>query len=82
MSDKDVKKVYKKMLSFDNIGKPANRKWKFASKLLCRVLPVISAAIIPLPISEILKVWLIFFCTVFVSIISTLSEFTTENENI
>jgi len=77
LNEKAAKKVYKKMLSFDNIGKKSNKTWKFVSKLLTRVLPVIAGAIIPLPISEVLKVWIIFACTVFVSIISTLSELTT-----
>lgn len=78
LSEKEAKKVYRKMLSFDNIGKPSNKKWKFVSKLLCRVLPIISGAIIPLPISENLKIWIIFACTILVAIISALSELSIE----
>lgn len=74
----EAKKVYRRMLSFDNIRKPANKKWKFVSKLLCRILPVISGAIIPLPIPEVAKVWIIFACTVVVAVISAISELTVE----
>jgi len=65
--------------SFNNLNKPVNKKWKFISKLLCRVLPVIAGAIIPIHIPENLKIWVIFFCTVAVAVISGISEFTSEN---
>lgn len=80
MTNNNVKKKYKSMLglSFDNVGKPANKRWKIVSKLLCRVLPVISGAIVSVPFDETIKVWLIFGCTVVVAIISALSELTTE----
>lgn len=80
LSDKKIKKKYKSMLglSFENVGKPANRKWKFISKLLCRVLPVIAGAIVSVPINEVLKVWIIFGCTIIVAVVSALSELTTQ----
>ena len=77
-SDRKIKKEYKKMLSFDNIGKKSDKRWKFVSKLLCRVLPIVSGAIIPLPIPETLKVWIIFGCTVIVAVISAASELTVD----
>lgn len=65
-----------KSLSFNNIGKKSNKTWKFVSKMLCRVLPVVAGAIISVPIPEVVKLWTIFGCSVIVAIVSAVSELT------
>lgn len=62
-----------------NIDKKTNLKWKFWSKFLTRTLPVYAGAAVALPVSEEIKIWIIFLQTIIVATISALSELTTEN---
>jgi predicted phosphoadenosine phosphosulfate sulfurtransferase len=83
LSNNEAKTIYKKMLSFDNIGKPSNKRWKFISKFLTRSLPVYIGIIASIPegyINTELKVWLSVILSFCVATISSLSELTTNNE--
>jgi len=62
-----------------NIGKKTNKRWKFWSKFLTRTLPIYAGAAVVLPISELVKIWIIFAQTVIVATISALSELTIDN---
>ena len=62
-----------------NIGKKTSIKWKFWSKFLTRTLPVYAGAAVALPVSEEIKVWIIFAQTIIVATISSLSELTSES---
>lgn len=65
-------------ISLSNYNKPTNKKWKAVSKFLTRTLPVYAAAIMPLPLSDNIKLWITFAFAVLVATISGLSELTTE----
>ena len=65
--------------STQNLNKPVNRKWKLVSKFLTRTLPIYAGAAVTLPISEDLKVLIIFAQTVIVATISGLSELTSDS---
>ena len=77
-----ISKIYKlyKMtnLSFDNLGKPVNKTWKFVSKFLTRTLPIYAGAVVALPVSGTIKIWVIFAQTIIVATISALTELTAE----
>lgn len=72
------------MLKISNYGKPTHKKWKFVSKFLTRSLPAYIAAIVAVPdknISADIKVWIVLGLSLMVATVSSLSEFTTNEQN-
>lgn len=68
--------------STKNLGKPANKKWKYVSKFLTRTLPVYAGIVATIPeayISSDVKVWITVVFSAIIATISGLSEFTTNN---
>lgn len=69
------------MFKYENINKPANKRWKTVSKFLSRSLPLYIAAVSVSPLEDSHKLWITFILSLFVATISGLSEFTTNEFN-
>lgn len=68
-------------LSYDNFNKPSNRKWKKVADILLYTLPLYLTAILALPLSDNLKMWLSFCVTILTVTIKAVTKFTSEDEN-
>jgi len=69
-------------LSTDNLSKPSNRRWKAIADFFLYTLPLYLGAVITLPISETVKLWLTFGVTILTITLKALTKFTSEDENI
>ena len=65
-------------LSKHNWNLPSDKKWEAISDITIYGAPLISGAIIGLPLSEELTAWLIFPLTLVVAIAKIISKFTKE----
>ena len=66
------------MFSTDNLNKPSNRKWKAVADFFLYTLPLYLGAIMALPITEDIKMWLNFGVSIAVISLKGVSKFTTE----
>ena len=65
-------------LSKNNWNLPPDRRWEFISELAIYGAPLLMAVIMPLPISETLKLWLCFPFTLIVAVAKILAKLTKE----
>ena len=71
-------------LKYENIQKPSHKKFKKIADFLLYTLPLYQGAIIALPISDTIKMWIGFCVTMITVTVKGLSKFTTDentNEN-
>lgn len=66
------------MFSTDNLNKPSNKKWKAVADFFLYTLPLYLGAIMALPITEDIKMWLNFGVSIAVISLKGVSKFTTE----
>ena len=69
------------MFKYENLQKPTNKKWKAIADFFLYSLPLYLSAIMALPVSEDLKLWLNFGLTMIIITIKGISKFTAEDEN-
>jgi predicted phosphoadenosine phosphosulfate sulfurtransferase len=68
------------MLSINNLNKPSSKKWKAVADFFLYSLPLYMTAIMAVPISEDLKLWLNFGITLVIVSLKGISKFTAEDE--
>lgn len=66
------------MFKLENFNKPSNRKWKSIADFFLFTLPLYLGAILALPVSEDVKLWLNFGVTIVTITLKGLSKFTAE----
>jgi hypothetical protein len=69
------------MMKLENFNKPSNKKWKSVADFFLYSLPLYLGAIMALPISEDIKLWLNFGITLVTVTLKGLSKFTAEDVN-
>jgi predicted phosphoadenosine phosphosulfate sulfurtransferase len=67
-------------LSTANLGKPSSKKWKSVADFFLYTLPLYLTAIMAVPISEDLKLWISFGVTMLTITFKAISKFTSEDE--
>lgn len=65
-------------VAFENLSKPSNKKWKTAADFFLYTMPFYLSAIMAIPLSENLKLWLNFGVTIVIVTIKGFSKFTVE----
>ena len=65
-------------LKVENLNKPSNKKFKLIADFLLYTLPLYQGAIIALPISDTIKMWIGFGVTMITVTIKGLSKFTVD----
>jgi hypothetical protein len=68
------------MFRIENLSKPSNKEWKRVADTLLYTLPLYLGAIMSLPVSETVKLWLNFGVTIITVTIKGVSKFTTEED--
>ena len=66
------------MLALDNFNKPSNKKWKAVADFFLYTLPLYLSAIMALPISDEIKMWINFGITMLTVTLKSISKFTSE----
>ena len=66
-------------LSVDNLSKPSSKKWKAVADFFLYTLPLYLGAIMALPLSEEIKMWLNFAISIAVISLKGVSKFTSED---
>jgi len=67
-------------ISTKNLNKPSNRKWKKVADILLYTLPLYLTAVLALPLSENVTLWINFGVTMAIVTLKAFTKFTT-NEN-
>ena len=70
--------IHCNMFKLENFNKPSNRKWKSIADFFLFTLPLYLGAILALPVSEDVKLWLNFGVTMVTITLKGLSKFTAE----
>lgn len=65
-------------LQIDNLQKPSNKKWKAVADFFLYTLPLYLGAVMALPISDSIKLYITFGITIVTVTIKGLSKFTAE----
>jgi predicted phosphoadenosine phosphosulfate sulfurtransferase len=66
-------------LSVDNLQKPSNKKWKAIADFFLYSLPLYLGAVMALPVSEEIKLWVTFGITILTVTLKGLTKFTSED---
>lgn len=66
------------MFKLNNLGRPSNKKWKAVADFFLYTLPLYLGAIMSLPISDEIKMWLNFGVTILTISFKGISKFTSE----
>jgi len=69
-------------LSFDNLNRPSNKQWKRIADFFLYSMPLYLGAILALPLSEELKVWLNFGITIIIISLKGLTKLTSEENHV
>jgi len=67
------------MLKLENLSKPSNIKWKAIADFFLYTLPIYLTAIMALPISDDLKLWINFGASMLTVTLKGLSKFTSQD---
>jgi hypothetical protein len=65
-------------IAFENLKKKDNKKWKTATDFFLYTMPFYLSAIMAIPISDDLKLWINFAVTIIIVTLKGFSKFTTE----
>lgn len=65
-------------LKISNLSKPSNKRWKSVADFFLYTLPLYLTAILTLPISENIKLWLSFGVTMVTITLKGFTKFTSE----
>lgn len=67
-------------LKVSNLGKPSNKKWKSVADFFLFTLPLYLTALMAIPVSENLKLWLSFVITLITITLKGFTKFTAETK--
>ena len=67
------------MLKLENLSKPSSAKWKSVADFFLYTLPIYLTAIMSLPISEELKLWINFGISMLTITLKGVSKFTSQD---
>jgi predicted phosphoadenosine phosphosulfate sulfurtransferase len=67
-------------ISFSNINKPSNKKWKAVADFFLYTLPLYLTALIAAPVNENLKLWITFGITIVIVSLKGFTKFTSNEK--
>lgn len=67
-------------LKISNLSKPSNKNWKSVADFFLYTLPLYLTAIMAIPVSENLKLWLSFAITIITITLKGFTKFTSETK--
>jgi predicted phosphoadenosine phosphosulfate sulfurtransferase len=65
-------------LKYKNLNKPSNKKWKAIADFFLYSLPLYLGAVMALPVSDNIKLWITFGITIITVTLKGISKFTSE----
>lgn len=68
------------MLSVKNLNRPSNKRWKAIADFFLFTMPLYLGAVLALPLTEEMKMWINFGVTVLIISLKGVSKFTQEDD--